>query len=337
MSTAAAITPPDALPPLAADDLLTARRHLAGHAVATPLLESPALSRMAGRRVLVKAETLQHTGSFKFRGAHHFISRLDETARRGGVVAYSSGNHAQAVAYAAERFGIAATIVMPADCPAVKVEGTRRWGAEVVFYDRRADDREAMAKALCAERGATLIPPYNHPWIIAGQGTLALEIAEQTEAHGITPDLLIVPTSGGGMLAGCALAVAERLPGCRVYAAEPADYADAAASIRDGVIRSNAPDTPASLCDSLMAKHLGEVPFPLIRRHVGGSFPVTDAEVLRAMKAAFGHLKLVAEPGGAAALAAALFAPLPEAARTVCVVLSGANVDAATFCRAIAG
>ncbi len=317
-------------------DLRAAAERLAGRAVLTPLLEAPLLNARFGFRLLVKAETLQRTGSFKFRGAMNALLQLDERQRRAGVVAYSSGNHAQGVAAAAQLLGIPATIVMPADAPAVKVAKTRGYGAEVVLYDRWGESREAIGARLAAERGASLIPPYDDPRVIAGQGTVGLEIAAQAAALSTRLDALVVPASGGGLVAGCALALAAESPGTRIYSAEPEAADDLRRSLAAGERLANDPAS-RSICDALLAPMPGEITFAIHRRLLAGGLAVSDANVMRAMAVAFAELKLVVEPGGAAALAAILAGQLDAKDKTVAVVASGGNVDRETFMSALAG
>ena len=312
-----------------------AARRLAGHAVLTPLIESPALNERLGGRVLIKAETLQRTGSFKFRGAFNKISQIPEAARSGGVVAYSSGNHAQGVAAAARLLGIAATIVMPADAPAIKIENTQALGAVVVFYDRHREARDEVAERLLAERQATLVRPYDDPDIIAGQGTCGLEIARQAEAAGAHLDAALVCCGGGGLIAGSATALTSLIPGIAVYAAEPEGFDDTARSLAGGERVSNDP-AARSFCDALLAPMPGELTFSINRRLLAGGFAVSDREVAQAMGFAFRVLKLVVEPGGAVALAALLAGKFDARDKTVAITLSGGNVDPATFTEAIA-
>ncbi|HUB97130.1 MAG TPA: threonine/serine dehydratase [Stellaceae bacterium] len=314
-----------------AEDVAAAAVRLAPHAVRTPLLGSPALDAALGGRLLVKAECLQRTGSFKFRGAYNALAQLDPEARGRGVVAYSSGNHAQGVAAAAALLRMRATIVMPSDAPAVKVANTRFHGAEIVFYDRHGEDREAIARAIAAEHGAHLLPPYDDARVIAGQGTIGLELASQTEAL----DAVLVPCSGGGLVTGIALALAKAHPGAKIYAVEPEGLDDMARSLAAGRRVANDP-TRRSICDALLAPTPGVLTFALAQRLLAGSISVTDAEVERAVAVAFLHLKLVAEPSGAAALAAVLADKIPVRNRTVAVVLSGGNVDGAAFAAALA-
>ena len=312
-------------------DVRAAAARLAGQAVETPLLRADALDERVGGRLLLKAEPLQRTGSFKFRGACNRLSRLDPKAGAGGVVAYSSGNHAQAVAAAARLVGVPAVIVMPRDAPAVKVTGTRRHGAEIVFYDRLADRREPIGETIAAERGATLVKPYDDFHVIAGQGTVGLEIIRQCAALGCRPDAVVVPAGGGGLMAGVALALADAWPETRLHTAEPEGYDDHALSFDQGR-RVAVPDPrAATLCDALCAPMPGALTFPINAARVHSGVAVSDDDVGRAMRAAFTHLKLVLEPGGAVALAAVLAGKVATAGQTVIAVLSGGNVDPATF------
>jgi len=316
-------------------DIEAAADRLRPHAVRTPLLDCPALSALTGGRVLVKAEMLQRTGSFKFRGACNMIGQLDTAARAGGVVAYSSGNHAQAVAAVAAMRSIAAAIVMPADAPRLKIEATRGYGAEVVLYDRYRESREEIAAGLLRERGATLVPPFEDPRIIAGQGTVGLEIADDLRERGLAPDAVLVPCSGGGLIAGIATAIRARFPDAALHAVEPEGFDDTARSLAAGRRETNAPEA-RSICDALLAPSPGPLTFSINRRLLAGGIAVSDAAALRAMAFAFRHLKLVMEPGGAVALAALLEAPERWRGRTVVAVGSGGNVDAATFRDALA-
>jgi threonine dehydratase len=294
--------------------------------VGTPLLESEALNRLAGTRVLCKAECLQHSGSFKIRGALNRLLQLGAAERAAGVVAFSSGNHAQAVALAAHWLDVPATIVMPADAPQIKLESTRAWGADVVLYDRAREDREAIAHRLAAERGAALVPPFDHPHVIAGQGTAGLELAEAARERHADVEAVYVPCSGGGLVAGCALAIKAVFPACAVYAVEPRGFDDTARSLAAGERLAVAPGG-ATLCDGLMAAMPGAITFAINRRELAGALVVDDAAVERAMALAARHLKVVLEPSGAAALAAVL-AARPRGRRCVAVLLSGGNVDA---------
>jgi threonine dehydratase len=323
----------DARPlPVGPDDVLAAAARLAGVAVRTPVLESPALDELAGARLLVKAEPLQRTGSFKFRGAYNAISVLRPPA----VVAFSSGNHAQGVAAAARLSGIPATIVMPADAPAVKLEGTRALGAEVVAYDRYRDERERIGAEIAARTGAVLIRPYDDPLVMAGQGTAGLELADQAAERGLALDAALVCCGGGGLVAGCATALRARRPGTAVYAVEPEGHDDTARSLARGERVANEPGV-RSACDALLAPTPGELTFEVNRRLLAGGVAVSEAEVREAMRLAFRHLKLVVEPGGAVALAAALFRKVPLDGAVVGVVVSGGNVDPGLYAEVLGG
>jgi threonine dehydratase len=315
-------------------DVLDASERLAGVAARTPLLACPAADVICHGRVLIKAEVLQRTGSFKFRGAYNLISRLSDEDRARGVVAYSSGNHAQAVAAVAELLGAPATIVMPGDAPRLKIEATRSYGAEVVLYDRYGESREEIAAALVAKSGATLVPPFDHPMIIAGQGTVGLEIGEDAAARGTAPDIVLVPCSGGGLVAGIALAIKHRFPGAAIHSVEPDGFDDTARSLRSGQ-REHAPAGARSICDALLAPTPGELTYPINRSLLAEGLSVSDTMARAAMAFAFRHLKLVVEPGGAVALAALLGARVNCAGKTVVVVCSGGNVDPDTYSRAL--
>lgn len=316
-------------------DIVEAAARLDGFAVRTPLLENALLNERVGGRVLLKPEVLQRSGSFKFRGAFNRLSQLTPEERRGGVVAWSSGNHAQGVAAAAALLGMPAVIVMPSDAPALKITNTRGYGAEVVLYDRWTESREDIARRIAEERGAATVPPYDHPQIMAGQGTVGLEIAAQAQAIGAVPDDVIAPCSGGGLMSGVATAVRHSFPDARLWAAEPAGFDDVARSLAAGERVENAAGQ-RSICDALLTPTPGALTFPVMKDLLSGSLAVTDAEVKAAMAYAFTVLKLVVEPGGAVGLAAVLTGKLPAAGRTVAVVLSGGNVDAATFTDALA-
>lgn len=315
-------------------DIVDGASRLRGYAVTTPLLESPVLNAETGARLLIKAEMLQRTGAFKFRGAWNWISRLGDEEGRRGVVAFSSGNHGQAVAAAAAIRNFPATIVMPTDAPRIKIDSTRRHGAEIVPYDRATEDREAICAAIAAESGATVIPPYDHPLTIAGQGTIGLEIADQAGALGATPDMALVPISGGGLIAGCAIALTEKFPGIEIYGVEPEGYDDTARSLASGR-RETIRDGAETICDALRVAIPGELTFAINRRLLAGAVAVSDDNTATAMRAAFDYFKLVAEPGGAIALAAALCGAVDCRGRTVAVVCSGGNVDADAFARVL--
>jgi threonine dehydratase len=307
-------------------DVVDAEARLRGWVVETPVLESEAINARVGARVLLKAECLQHTGSFKIRGALNRLLQLSADERAAGVVAFSSGNHAQAVAQAARWLKVPATIVMPADAPKVKIDGTRERGAEVVLYDREREDREAIAAGIAERRGAAIVPPFDHPHIIAGQGTLALELARSARERHLSIDAFYAPCSGGGLVGGCALALKAEWPSCSVYAVEPRGFEDHAASLEAGE-RRTVPPGGTTLCDGLRAPKPGAITFAINRRELAGARAVDDEQVRAAMALAAQHLKVVIEPSGAAALAAVLAEPRPIGA-CIAVVLSGGNVDA---------
>lgn len=317
------------------DDIHAAAERLKGRAVRTPLLESPALNERLGGRVFLKAETLQRTGSFKFRGAYNRISLLAGGEHPGGIVACSSGNHAQGVGEAARLYGMRAVIVMPSDAPKVKIEGTRRSGADIVFYDRQTEDRNAIAENLCDKLNAAFVPPFNDRQVMAGQGTSGLEIAEQVRALGVELDAVLVPTSGGGLVAGVALAVHSVFPQAAVYCVEPADFNDYQRSLEAGERQRNTANG-GSICDALLVSEPGKLTFAVNRHQLAGGLAASDAEVRAAMAFAYRELKLVVEPGGAVALAAMLAGRFPAKSRNVAVVLSGGNVDPHLFTEIIA-
>ena len=316
-------------------DIRAAADRLAGHALRTPMLENPRVNKRVGGRVLIKPECLQRTGSFKFRGAYNFIAQMTPEARARGVVAWSSGNHAQGVAEAARLLKTPATIVMPSDAPAIKVANTRASGAEIVLYDRVKDDREAIARDLAERGGRTPMPPYDHPWIICGQGTTGIEAVEQAREAGATLDAIVAPCSGGGLASGIATAVKALSPSTLCYAAEPASFDDLARSLASGKIERN-DRLVGSFCDALLAPSPGNLTFALARRTLAGSLTASDGEVAEAMELAFREYKIVVEPGGAVGLAAVLTRRLDARGKTICVVCSGGNVEAATFAAAIA-
>jgi len=325
--------PATALPTAA--DVDAAASRLAGVALRTPLISSPVLDALTGGRIFLKAETLQRTGSFKFRGAYNKLSAIPAAGREGGVVAFSSGNHAQGVAAAAQLLNMPAVIVMPADAPRPKRERTAQLGAEVVLYDRARDDREAIARGIAEKRGAVLVPPYDDPLIIAGQGTAGREIVEDLAAVGLAPDLVIVNASGGGLTAGIALAVKARLPDAKLLTAEPAGFDDHARSFRSGRRECNAALT-GTICDALMAQSPGRITFEINRALVGAGVSASDDEVGRAVAFAFRELKLVVEPGGAVALAALIAGKIDVRGKIAVAVLSGGNVDPELFSRLVA-
>jgi threonine dehydratase len=309
------------------DDVLSARERLEGHAVVTPLLESPALDALARGRVLIKAECLQRTGSFKFRGAWNCISRL---APGSSVVAYSSGNHAQGVAAAAQLMKLPALIVMPEDTPEIKKANTRSYGAEIVTYDRARDNREEIAGSIARERGAVIVPPFEHRQIIAGQGTSGLEAIEQAGERDISLDAVLIPAGGGGLTAGNALAFSAKSPATQIHTVEPEGFDDHARSLESGKRERNA-RTSGSICDALLSPSPGEMTFAINRPRLAAGLVVSEAEVKQAMAFAFAHLKIVLEPGGAVGLAAILAQKIPTEGRNVIVIASGGNVDPALF------
>ncbi|HEX2802004.1 MAG TPA: threonine/serine dehydratase [Phenylobacterium sp.] len=315
-------------------DVEAAALRLKGLALETPLIESPALNERLGGRVLLKAETLQRVGAFKFRGAFNRLVQLSPDQRTRGVVAFSSGNHAQGVALAAKILGMPAAIVMPSDAPAVKVAATRGYGAEVRFYDRLTEDRAALAATIAGERGAVMVPAFDDPHIIAGQGTVGLEMIAQAGALGASLDALLAPVSGGGLLGGIALAVKARSSATELWGVEPAGFEDLRLSLEAGERVAIKP-TGRSLCDALESPSPGVLTFPLLKAHLAGALAVTDREVADAMRYAFEVLKLVVEPGGCVGLAALLAGKLPTAGRTFGVVLSGGNVDPELFAKVL--
>ncbi len=318
---------PEGPPGVAYADIQAAARRLEGNAHRTPTLTSRTVDARTGARVFFKCENLQRGGAFKFRGAYNALANLDPAQRRAGVVAYSSGNHAQAVALAGRLLGIPAVIVMPSDAPPVKVDGTREYGAEVILFDRARDDREAIAAKLATARGLTLIPPFNHPHIVAGQGTAAMELIEETGPL----DVLLVPCGGGGLLSGCAIAANALSPGIRVIGVEPAAGDDVMRSFRSGTIERV--DNPDTIADGARTAAPGDVTFPLIMRHVADMLTVDDAELLRAMWYLWERMKIIVEPTGALGAAAALEGKLDLRGKRVGVVLSGGNADLKHLCR----
>jgi threonine dehydratase len=315
-------------------DLLAARQRLGTLACRTPLIEHPALNARVGGRVLLKAENLQRVGAFKFRGAYNKVSQVDKAAFPGGVVACSSGNHAQGVAAAATLMGLKSAIVMPADAPRLKIERTRAFGAEVVPYDRVKEDRDAIARELCASRRAALVHPFDDIDVIAGQGTAGLEMMEQAEAMGAVPDIVLVGASGGGLISGVSIAVKEKSPSTVIYSVEPAGFDDLARSLASGTHERNAA-LSGSICDALLAVTPGELTFEVARRNLAGGLSVTDEEAKAAVRYAFEELKLVVEPGGAVSLAVILAGKIPLRGKTVAAVLSGGNIDPSLFAQII--
>lgn len=315
-------------------DVLEAADALEGVAVKTPLLINPALDERVGGHVLIKPECLQRSGSFKFRGAYNCLRQLEPDVRARGVVACSSGNHAQGIASSAKIFGMPATIVMPADAPQVKLERTRGYGATVITYDRATEDRDKIASEICAETGATFVHPYNDPAVIAGQGTVGLEMAAQARDLGLQLDDVLACTGGGGLSSGIALALENTSPDSVFHTVEPQFFDDYKRSLEAGELLSN-PAKSGSICDALLSESPGEIGFSILRQFAGEGYTVTDEQVLDAVTFAFSELKLVVEPGGAAALAALLSGKLDLRERTVGVVLTGGNIDPKMLFKAV--
>lgn len=313
-------------------DIAAAVKRISGFIVKTPLLESPLLNQLVGGRVLIKAEPLQKTGSFKFRGAINAVMALPSDVDH--VVAYSSGNHAAAVAAAAGIKGIKATIIMPEDAPSMKIKNTKAFGADIVFYDRYRENREAIGQNMADDHGAALIPPYEYVPVIAGQGTMGVEIAEDLKAAGVIPDQLLCCTGGGGLLAGVALAMHEHFPKLTLMAAEPEGFDDFRRSLEAGERLSNDPSA-RSICDAIVTPTPGEITFAINQNHVSKGFQVTDEEVLHAMALAWQYLKLVIEPGGAVALTSLLAGKCDGKDKTTIVIASGGNVDPVIFRQAL--
>ena len=318
--------------PPTVEDVEAARTRIAPYVKRTPLLTNEAADARAQASLFLKAENLQRFGAFKARGAFNRIASFSPEERRNGVLAYSSGNHAQATAGAAREFGVPAVIVMPSDAPKVKVDNTRALGGEVVFYDRINEDREAIGARIAADRGLALVKPFDDPFVIAGQGTAGLEIVEDVE--GI--DIAFVPSSGGGLASGVALALTARLPGIRVYAVEPEGHDDVVRSLASGTREVNAPGV-RSFCDALLSDRMGVLPFAIAREKFAGAVAMSDAAVADAMRLAFREYKLVLEPGGAIALAAALSGRVDIKGARVAIIASGGNVDPELFARVLAG
>jgi len=312
------------------EDIEQAAARLAPVVIHTPLIASPELNELAGGKVLLKAENLQRTGSFKIRGAYNLLGQLTPERALNGAVAYSSGNHAQAVAAAGTMLGIETTIVMPEDTPQIKLDNTRRLGGTTVLYDRYTQDREEIAQRLAAEKGSVIVPPYNHEGTIIGQGTVGLEIVQQCRRLGVEPGQVLVNCSGGGLTAGCAVAIKAMSPATDVYAVEPADFDDTRRSLASGELEVNDP-AARTICDSLMSSPPGTITFEINRKLLCGGLTVTDEQVKDAIRFAFRHLKLVVEPGGAVGLAAVLAGKIETRDAVTVVILSGGNIDAAMF------
>jgi len=316
------------------DMIRAAAVRLEDHARRTPLLSSPFLDELAGRRVLIKPECLQHTGSFKFRGAWSAVSALAPETRKRGVIAFSSGNHAQGVAYAASQHGVPSVIIMPADAPQLKIDNTRALGAEVILYDRETENRDEIGERMSAERGLTLIKPFDEPQVIAGQGTTGLEIASQAAELGVTEADVLVCCGGGGLSSGIALALEADAPNLRARPVEPEGFDDVKRSLAAGAIQRNN-QMGGNICDAIVTPQPGNLTFPIMKRLCGSGIAVSEEDALHAMAEAFLRLKLVAEPGGAVALAAALYHGDEIQGDTVIAVISGGNVEPAMFARAL--
>ncbi|MEH6547245.1 MAG: threonine/serine dehydratase, partial [Sneathiella sp.] len=306
--------------------ILEAAQNLRGIARRTPLLESHALNNEIGARLLLKCETLQHTGSFKFRGAYNTLSRLSPNQKKNGVFAYSSGNHAQGVALSAQMLGIRATILMPEDTPQIKMENTRGYGAKVITYDRYTESREEIGRKIADENGLTLVKPYDNHFVISGQGTTGIEIAEQLIEQNASADICVCPAGGGGLIAGTSLALQELSPSTKVYSAEPEHFDDTKISLERGTRVANASGNK-SICDAIVTPMPGEITFPVNKKTLSGGLMVTDCEAKSAIRAAFLYFKCVVEPGGAVALAALLTNKVNIKGKTVVAVASGGNVD----------
>ncbi len=316
------------------DMIRAAAKRLDGHARRTPLLSSPFLDEIAGRKVFIKPECLQHTGSFKFRGGWSALSAMDPDKRAKGVIAYSSGNHAQGVALAAMRHGTTAVIIMPSDAPQLKIENTKALGAEVVLFDRDTEDRDEIGARLAQDRNLTLVKPFDDPMVVAGQGTCGLEIAQDANALGIEDADVLVCCGGGGLTSGIALACEADAPTLRVRPVEPEGFDDVARSLRSGGIERNN-QTSGNICDAIITQQPGDLTFPIMKRLCGPGLVINEQEALQAMAQAFLRLKLVAEPGGAAALAAALYRKDEIDGDAVIVTITGGNVDPAQFAQAL--
>ncbi len=315
-------------------DIVAARARLGGLSVRTPLLEHPALNELTGGRMLLKAENMQRVGAFKFRGAYNAVSQIDRAKYPGGVVACSSGNHAQGIAAAATICKLKSLVVMPADAPTLKIERTKAFGADVHLYDRVTGDRDAIARDLCEARQAAYVHPFDDAHVMAGQGTVGLELMEQAAAVGATPDAVLVCCSGGGLATGVALAVKHANPETAIYTVEPAGFDDFARSLVTGSREKNQ-RMSGSICDALMSNSPGVLTFAVAQATMKGGLVVTDHEARHAVRFAFKELKIVLEPGGAVALAAVLSGKLPTKGRTIVCVLSGGNVDPAQFAEII--
>ncbi len=327
----------DAISPLLSpDDIRIAARRIAPFAIRTPLIENAALNERVGGRILLKAEGFQRTGSFKFRGAYNRICQLKSPVSEKGVVAYSSGNHAQGVAHAAQLMGVPSTIAMPDDTPEIKRRNTQDFGAEIVLFDRDGQDRVELARQLAQERQATIVPPFDDPDIIAGQGTCGLEIIEEARNRKLDVDALLVCHGGGGLAAGISTIVSESSPDTKIYAVEPEDFDDLGRSLASGQIVPNEKGS-GSICDALLSRQPGDLTFPINKQLLAGALAVSDDDVRTAVRYAFEVLKLVVEPGGAVALAALLSGRFSCDGHTVAVTLSGSNVDPALYAEIVSG
>lgn len=317
--------------PIAFDDVASAAALLEGVAHRSPVLTSRTADARCDAELFFKCENLQRIGAFKFRGAYNALARFDAGQRRAGVIAYSSGNHAQAIALSARLLGMPAVIVMPLDAPPLKIEATRGYGAEVILYDRYAQDREQIGRAIAAERGMTLVPPYDHAHVMAGQGTAALELIAQV-GH---LDVLLVCVGGGGLISGCAVAAKHVLPQCRVIGVEPEAGNDVQQSLRAGRIVHI--EVPRTIADGAQTQHAGQLTFPVMRALVDDVVTVSDEQLVATMRFLAQRMKLVVEPTGCLAAAAVLEAGLPVAGKRVGVILSGGNIDMGQFCRLLGG
>lgn len=316
------------------NNVLSAADRIAGKAVVTPLLRCEDLSEKLSADIYVKAECLQRVGAFKFRGAYNRLSRLSDEEKKRGVVAYSSGNHAQGVAASAQILGIKAIIVMPDDSPKMKLQNTKDYGAEVITYDRENESREEIADQISAERGCIVVPSFEDFYIIAGQGTVALEAVNQAEEQGINFDLFMTPVGGGGLISGCSLAVKALSPKTEIYGVEPVGFNDVQRSLESGKIEHN-PKASGSICDAILTVHPEPMTLEIMSKNLSGVLTVSDGEALVAMKYAWERLKLVVEPGACVALAAVLHGKIDVKGKKVCLVLSGGNVDEETFIKAL--
>ena len=316
------------------EDVLAASKRLYNIAVKTPLIENNYLNELVGGRVFLKAETLQHTGSFKFRGAYNFLAQLNESHKKNGVVAYSSGNHAQGVAAAAKLLKIKSTIIMPSDAPSIKLNQTRILGAEVITFEREKENREEIASNFSKKTGSTIIPPYDHPWTISGQGTVGAEIIDKLDRIGLYANRILICCGGGGLTAGIATVVSEKSPASEIIVVDPVGYDDTTRSLKERKILKNKIKTK-SICDALLAQSPGNLTFSINKELVSGGIAVTDEDVIKAMSFSWKYLKLVVEPSGAVALAAILKHKKHFSKLTSVVILSGANVDPVFYSKVI--